>query len=86
MAMQDGARPFPGAPKKPAAYATPATRPFRRTTNEDGGVDFAVAADSEIGILVGNAYNNNQDSNKQPKPMGNAPESVADLPEGKPSA
>lgn len=84
MAAQDGARPFPGAPKRPGAYPTPATRPFRK----DADGCFPVAMD---GMIVPNLYansdNNNQDSNKRPKPQGNAPDShLLAQPEGKPSA
>jgi len=80
---QDGAKPFPGAPKKPGAYPTPATRPFTRSA--DGC--FPVKMDNMIvPTLYANEDNNNQDSAKRPRPQGNNPDSHVNTPEGKPSA
>lgn len=77
---ESGARPAPGAPKRPGAYPTPATRPF--------APGFRVAADSTIGILTGGAGadNNYEDGNKGAKPGNPNPDAHVCTPEGKPSA
>lgn len=83
MANQDGAKPFPGAPKVPGAYPTPATRPFRRSA--DGC--FPVAMDNMIvPTLYVNESNNNSDSNNRPVVKGNPADEATMQPEGKPSA
>lgn len=80
---QDGARPFPGAPKRPGAVSQPPSRPLRR----DADGCYPVAMDNMIvPTLYANEDNNNQDSNKRPKPQGNAPDTHVGQPEGKPSA
>lgn len=80
MANQDGARPAPGVKHVPGAYPTPATRPFQK----DADGCFTVPGDSMIKYNYANTDNNNQDSNKRPKPQGNAPDSFIGQPEGKP--
>ena len=68
-----------GAPKKPGAYPTPATRPFKKTSN----YCFPVAADSAmVPNLRANDDNNNQDSSKRPE--GNPADEATKQPEGKP--
>lgn len=96
MAEFDGAKPFPGAPKRPGAYPTPATRPFRR----DADGCFPVAMDNMIvPTLYANENNNNQDSYKQPRVTGGPqsgkgggngtaqlnPDAHVNTPQGKPS-
>jgi len=85
MANQDGARPLPSVSKVPPAYVGQAPRPLTRTNGEYGEINFPVAADSKIGILTGNACNYNQGSEIRTNPPGKGPDSIAAMPEGKPS-
>lgn len=77
-----GAKPEPSAPKKPGAVSQPASKPLHR----DADGCYPVAADSNIIGGWANKDNNNQDSNKRPKPSGNNPDSHVDTPQGKPFA
>jgi hypothetical protein len=80
--MQDGAKPFPGAPKRPGAVPTPMTRPFQK--GADGC--FYVPGDEIHKYNHANYDNNNQDSMKAPTPSPRGPQTTYVQPEGKPYA
>lgn len=81
MSNQEGARPAPGAPKKPGAVSQPASRPLHR----DADGCYPVAADK---VVIGGwaNYNNNNANGDQGGPRhGDNADSHVNTPEGKPS-